>query len=460
MKRFFKFIMAFSLLLILTLSAVGCNFLVDSGDTTGGGAPITPPSSGSGESSGFSVDVDLKDSVVLSESITYTANSRGSSEYSSVADVIEQTDIYRASVVINVILDGSVINGSGTIIDIDDGIDYGNLEDNIFYILTCHHVIDNCEGMAIKVYVPDTDKRQYDETGYNDDFAFSGKIGGTVDRSQEVSLVGGDLDSDIALLRLYVADDTLASKIVKAKIIDKANPVRLGEEVIAIGNAEGDHPNWTTSGLISDLSSTSMVENIGNMTLWGISADIYPGNSGGGLFDMYGELIGVTNSGESITDANGKTTSKGINFAIPFKTTDDATTDKGFLNVAKQLLATYNEYNYGYVSGRKEKIGMTTLYSNGIIKVSSTTYGGAADLAGVKEGDILTHAKIKSVGTKVALTNNDVLAGLIRAGKCADTLTLYAQRTVNGKTSSLEINIALSQYYFCNTGNYTLVKAS
>ncbi len=460
MKRFFKFITAFSLLLILTLSAVGCNFLVDTGETGGEGGTTPPASSGAGASSGFSVDVDLKDSVVLSESITYTANSRGDSEYSSVADVIEQTDVYRASVVINVILDGSLINGSGTIIDIDDGIDYGNLEDNIFYILTCHHVIDDGEGKTIKVYVPDTDKRQYDETGYNDDFAFSGKIGGAVDRSQEVSLVGGDLDSDIALLRLYVADDTLASKIVKAKIIDKSNPVRLGEKVIAIGNAEGDHPNWITSGLISDLSNTSMVENIGNMTLWGISADIYPGNSGGGLFNMYGELIGVTNSGESITDAEGNTTSKGINFAIPFMITGDATDDKGFLNVAKQLLATYNEYNYGYVSGRKEKIGMTTVFSDGVVSVATVVAGGKADSAGLKAYDVITHANLKSAGTKVSVNSNTVLSNLIKQGKSADVLTLYVQRTVSGRTSSLEINIAITQYYFCNTGNYTLVKAS
>lgn len=462
MKRLFKLLMAFSLLLILTLSAVGCDFLIENG--SGGGSPETPPASSGGD--GFSVNVDLKDSLVLSETISYPKSTRPKDDkgnevkYDSWDQVIENTGIYRASVVITVLTETSIINGSGTIIDIDDGVDYGALEDNIFYVLTCHHVIEGMQGRTINVYVPDEENRQFDQLGYDDNFAFTGKIGGEVNRSLEVSLVGGDLESDIALLRLYVSSDSIASKIKKAKVIDENNSVKIAEDVLAIGYAEGKHPNRVSSGIISDLSSSSSVESVGQMTLWGIDVDIYPGNSGGGLFNKYGELVGVTNSGESIVDADEKTTSIGINFAIPFKITDDTATDKGFINVAKQLLSTYSEYNYGYVSGRKEKIGITTSFSNGVVSVSIVNEGGKAALAGVRVNDVIKYAKIKSIGTKVAVNSNSILGDLIRSAKSSDVLILYIARRVNGITTNVEVSIALSQYYFCNTGNYTAVKVS
>lgn len=455
MKRALKFITTFALLLLVALSAVGCDFIVDNGGNSGG----TETPSSSEPSSGFSVNVELKDSLDLSKGISYTKNSRDDKPYSSVEEVIKNTNIYRASVAINVILsDNRIITGSGTIIDIDDGIDYGDNEANIFYILTCHHVIDGCEGKDIKVYVPDAEFRQYDEQNYDSSYAFSGKIGGSVDRSLAVSLVGGDLESDVAVLRLFVEDDTIAANIVKAKIIDETNSVNKGEKVIAIGNAEGTHANWITDGLISKTNYVSSVENIGLMTLWGISADIYPGNSGGGLFNMYGELIGVTNSGESITDANGNSTSKGINFAIPYKISDTPSEDKGFLNVAKQLMGTYNQTNYGYISGRKENIGMTTTVSNGQVSVVSVTEGGAAYKAGVRSNDVITHAEVASIGIKESLTSTADLSRLIRSAKSVDTITLYVKRTVGGRVSDKEIAVSLSQYYFCNTGNYDNVK--
>lgn len=457
MKRFLKSITTVMLLLLIALSAVGCNFVVDDGNSSGG----SPSSSSESSGAKFSVNVELKDSLTLSNGITYTKNTREDAPYSTVEEVIKNTNIYRASVAINVILEGnSRISGSGTIIDIDDGIDYGDLEDNIFYVLTCHHVIDDCEGKDIKVYVPDANLCQYDETTYDSSYAFSGKIGGTVDRSQAVSLVGGDLESDVALLRLYVEDDEIAKNIVKAKIIDEENSVSKGEKVIAIGNAEGTHANWVSDGLISKTNCVSSVENIGEMTLFGISADIYPGNSGGGLFNMYGELIGVTNSGESITDATGESTSKGINFAIPYKISETPSEDKGFVNVAKQLLGTYNETNYGYVSGRKEKIGVSVVFSNEKLTVASVTEGGAAYNGGLRANDVIEYAKIESVGVKVPMDSMAAFKNLFKTAKSADKIIFYVKRPSGSKYSSKEISVSVSQYYFCNTGNYDNVKAA
>ena len=63
--------------------------------------------------------------------------------------------------------------GSGVIIDVDDGVDYGDKEDNIFYVVTCHHMIST--GGEITVYVPD-ENYSYD----NEEYTFTGTIGGAV----------------------------------------------------------------------------------------------------------------------------------------------------------------------------------------------------------------------------------------------------------------------------------------
>ena len=89
------------------------------------------------------------------------------------------------------------------------------------------------------------------------------------------------------------------SKIVKAVIPASNYKVTQGETVFAIGNPTGGLPGWLCSGIVASLENSIPVSDIGNMKLMGISAPTNPGNSGGGLFNMYGELIGITNAGNT-----------------------------------------------------------------------------------------------------------------------------------------------------------------
>ena len=164
-----------------------------------------------------STSYTLKNSLGFSAGISFS--DAHTTEYDSFEEVIAETKVNRSVVSIYCKYGSYASMGSGVIIDVNDGVDFDENEDNIFYIITCHHVINDMANYSnvVKVYVPDEDGDNYDDGEYyNEDFIFEGSVGGALStaKSQAVSLVGGNKESDIAVLRLYVKDDTVASKIV------------------------------------------------------------------------------------------------------------------------------------------------------------------------------------------------------------------------------------------------------
>ena len=452
-KRISVLILSLAMIIVTLFSAAGCGFINDGGSSDNGGSQ----ESGSTYSKTL-VNVDLKDSSALSDGITFVGKSRPSSgKYGSVDEVLEATKVDRASVAIRIELANSLVSGSGIIVNIDDGIDYGEKEDNIFYVLTCHHVIDSCEGVnnSITLYVPDENGKNFDESNYDDKFAFTGKIGGSINEDNAVSLIGGDKASDVALLRLYVAYDVLASKIIKANIMSEEYSLKKGEDVFAIGFSEGEHAGWTTKGVVAKTEENCRVSDIGTMTLTGINVNIYPGNSGGGLFNMYGELVGITNSGETVTVDNDEVPN-GINFAIPHKITTDSATDKGFINVAKQLLGTYTGKNYGYVSGRKEKLGMSLSAEGNSVVVAAVTDNSFAAGAGLKAGDVVRSAMDKN-NKRYDISSVSDFDAFWNTVKVGDSFSLNVVKKVSANLKSYTFKAY--QVYFCNTCDYSGISA-
>lgn len=164
-------------------------------------------------------------------------------------------------------------------------------------IITNHHVIDGAD--TIKVTLTD---------------------GTTFD----AKLIASDEPADIAVIKIEPGD-----KVLTVAIAGKTVDVQLGEAVVAIGNPMG-LGSTVTDGIVSALSRDIVVNGI-SMNLMQTNAEINPGNSGGGLFNAYGQLIGVVNAKASDTEI------EGIGFAIPI---DYA------ISVANQLM------EQGYVSGR------------------------------------------------------------------------------------------------------------
>ena len=213
---------------------------------------------------------------------------------SSVAHMVQD-----AVVVINASSGRSVSAGSGVIIS-DKG-----------YILTCNHVIENATEIKVTV------------NGYN-----------TVYRA---CAVGTDKSTDLAVLKIEPQE----SEPLTAATHGISDNLVVGEHVVAIGNPLGTLGGTVTDGIISAKARQIRTEN-GTMTLLQTNAAINSGNSGGGLFNLKGELIGIVNAKYAESGV------EGLAFAIPIDTAYE---------VEKDLI------QYGYVQGIPD-IGITLLEVN------------------------------------------------------------------------------------------------
>ncbi|MBO7148283.1 MAG: trypsin-like peptidase domain-containing protein [Clostridia bacterium] len=164
------------------------------------------------------------------------------------------------------------------------------------YIITNNHVIEG--ATTVTVYTKDGTK-------------YSAEV------------IGFDVESDLAVLKIE------ATGLVPAVVGDSTKLV-VGEEVIAIGNPLGSLGGTVTNGIISALARQVTIDGT-EMTLLQTNAAVNPGNSGGGLFNLAGELIGIVNAKSSGSGI------EGLGFAIPSNMASQ---------VVEQLI------NYGYVRGR------------------------------------------------------------------------------------------------------------
>ena len=175
---------------------------------------------------------------------------------------------------------------SGVVYEVDK-------ENGTALFLTCYHVVLNSNGQV-----------------YSNIFA---KINNT---NVPLTVVGGRTSCDIALLRVENND---AIKSCNLTPVTFANSVDVGETCIAIGNPKGLGITCTTGtiGQMSSLQYFSISSGVGaNISVLIHSASTTTGNSGGGLFNTKGELVGITNGGKT-TDSND---SYFIKFAIPLET--------------------------------------------------------------------------------------------------------------------------------------------
>ena len=174
--------------------------------------------------------------------------------------------------------------GSGVIVS-EDG-----------YVITNDHVISSATSITVRL----VDGREF-----------------------PASLIGTDSKSDIAVIKIS------ASGLPPAKFGDSSALV-IGESALAVGNPLGELGGTVTGGIISALDREMTVEGE-TMTLLQTDAAVNPGNSGGGLFNMRAELIGIVNSKSSGLNI------EGLGFAIPSNMARAAAND---------IIA------YGYVRGR------------------------------------------------------------------------------------------------------------
>ena len=244
------------------------------------------------------------------------------------------------------------------------------------YIITNNHVIEGSSNITVTLH----DGTQYPAT-----------------------LVATDELTDIAVIKI----DATGLQPVTFGDMDS---VSVGDAVIAIGNPLGTLSGTATEGIVSALEREITVDNK-TMTLLQTSASINPGNSGGGLFDQYGNLIGIVVAKSSGSDV------EGLGFAIPVNKVE---------SVAKSLVEN------GYVEGRP-MAGISVIdltdpsdamrYGVSITGVYiSSVNGEKAKAAGLKAGDLIYYLDDDKI------TSSSQLIALIQTHDIGDVVTFTVVR--------------------------------
>ena len=381
-----------------------------------------------------SVEGEVQKYEVIVQTSTATPN------YSSL---VEMLDAVRPSVV-EIYTQSEIAQGTGAgsgVILSATGLETTNTNvDDYYFVLTCHHVIEACDKYLVKDI-------------YGTQFT--------------ASLIGGDHDSDIAVLRLHPYSDGHSASKVKFAIatvrdINGSAPLRVGEDVVAIGNPLGTLGGTVTKGIISSTERTIGVSGIGEMNLIQTDCASNGGNSGGGLFDAQGNLVGVVNSGYSNYE--------GLNFAVPI---DDA------MDVYKSLTETYfynseTVYNYGYVKGKARACAEYNyaLSFGSQIAIADYSYnfrsypvcimevkaGSVYAEAGLMPGDLIRSISYKgetySVNLNSSTRSSDTVSHLNKLKlSVGDTVTFTIERSGATKT----FTVTYKQFIYGDTG-YTLIE--
>lgn len=244
---------------------------------------------------------------------------------------------------------------------------------------------------------------------------------------------GYDSQKDLAVISVKLSDipDETKSQIVIATIGDSSN-LKVGEQVVAIGNALG-YGQSTTTGIVSALGREVSVQgNNGEVItnkLIQTDAAINPGNSGGALINMKGEVIGIN----SVKFASEEV--EGIGYAIPISDVESIIGD--LMN--KEIREKVDEDKVGYLG--IECLAVTSevaqMYDMPTgVYVKSVVKGSAAEKAGIQAGDVIT----KLDGSTVANDTELVEAlGYYQAGETVDIVVKTRESGYQEQTFSVTL---------------------
>ena len=258
------------------------------------------------------------------------------------------------------------------------------------YILTNYHVVESSDSITVALY---------DGTVY------------------DAELIGYDESNDVAVLKVDAEG-------LSPVILGDSDNLNVGDSVVAIGNPLGELTFSLTAGLVSAKDREVTLSSAVTMDLIQTDCAINSGNSGGALFNLYGEVIGITNAKYSSSSSSSASIDN-IGFAIPIN---------HVLPIVKSII------EKGYIS--KPYIGVTVSDVNrqtqlyGIpagAAVQSVTEGSPAAEAGLQAGDVITRVN------DTEMTGSNDLVSLVGAASVGDVLQLTVYR--QGTTVELSLTV-------------------
>lgn len=259
-----------------------------------------------------------------------------------------------------------------------------------------------------------------------------------IDGSEAQAQVKGlDSDMDLAVIAVSLndlSDDT--KNAITVATLGSSDDLKLGEPVIAIGNALG-YGQSVTNGIVSALNreitlenGSTGLENGSTGTFIQTNAAINPGNSGGALLNMNGEVIGIN------SNKIGGTAVEGMGYAIPITSASPIIADL----MERQTRTKVAEDEVGYIGISLQEVTsqISQMYNmpEGIYVVS-VEEGSAAANAGIMKGDITT----KFDGSSISSYSD--LQKTLQYYAAGDSATITVQRPQNGEYVSVELNLTL-----------------
>ena len=217
-------------------------------------------------------------------------------------------------------------------------------------------------------------------------------VGFADDTTAKATVVGTDSSADLAVISVKIKDikDSTASKI-KVATLGSSDDLKVGEEVVAIGNALGYGQSVTTGVVSAKNREVSLTD--GTMNLLQTDAAINPGNSGGVLINMDGHVVGINNA--KLED----TSVEGMGYAIPITTAKTILTD--LMNASS--VSTKDAAFLGVVGRDINESYSSALGIPSGIYVSQVVSGSPAEKAGISAGDVITKFEGNNVSTMSGL---------------------------------------------------------
>ena len=306
----------------------------------------------------------------------------------SVSGPYSAADVYENNIN-SVVTVRTLVSYRGYFNQVQTGTAYGSgfIITNDGYIITNHHVIEDAQ----EIYVV-----TYDGTEY------------------EAELIGAESDNDVAVIKVK-------SQIAnfQAVALGDSDKMRVGDDVLTIGNPLGELDFSMSKGIVSSLSRTIQVDSETAINMFQVDCPINEGNSGGPVLNLYGEVMGIASA--KYASAN----IEGLGFCIPINDvkniisdliTYGKVTNKAYFGISILDVDEYDAKRYHMVEGAY------------IYEVEN---GGPAEEAGLKEGDIIVGLADKSV------TSTTELLMFKRAYKAGDTVKVTVWR--NGEYVTVDL---------------------
>lgn len=344
-----------------------------------------------------------------------TANLTDNSNPSVSTPVEETVDkVYDSVVSIEVSATTFSASGSGVLFSYDSNL-------GLSYIITCFHVIEGATNMNVRL----ANGNEY-----------------------KALLVAGYKDEDLAVLSIEAKD------LCYASLYTNSDELKLGSQVVCIGNPLGTLPGSVSSGYLSYVNREISVDAYTKMSLLQTDVAINSGNSGGGLFNTSGALIGIVNA--KYTDE----AIEGLGFAIPINTVRRVI--NSFMNTAK-----YDANNKVWIEGYYEgdwELGFTisdgyyrpngyfgpSTYVVYVSELSSNSTTSGEDV--FKKDDIITSVKIdykddakKDVEALSIKSASSVLADIYSADLSIGDSIVF---TITREDVSQTVTVILQQYIY------------